>query len=84
MDLNLEMEGGVFEHRLSPDDVRAPLRYGDLSDGCVDSGVDDDDARDAHNLVGFVDLFYLWCVTHGRGETSMSRFELSATRLVAR
>lgn len=78
MNLNLEMEGGVFERRVVPDAVRT-FRHADSPD----SGTDDYDPRDAHNLVSFVDLFYLWCVTQGVRETSMLRFELSATRLVA-
>lgn len=83
MNLNLETDGGVFHRREAPDDALA-VRLSRLPDfldhGTADT--DEYDARDACNFVGFVELFYLWCCVHGAKETSMSRFELSATRLV--
>jgi hypothetical protein len=81
MDLNLEMEGGVFQRREAADSGLAVQHAG--LPAFLDGGTDDYEVRDAHNLVGFVELFYLWCFMHGAQETSMSRFELSATRLIA-
>ncbi|GJH32477.1 hypothetical protein CBA19CS91_06990 [Paraburkholderia hospita] len=86
MDLNLETEGGVFHRRGAPEEALAVrlLRLPDFPDRDAADTADADeyDVRDVCNFVGFVELFYLWCFIHSAKEASMSRFELSATRLV--
>jgi hypothetical protein len=44
---------------------------------------DDYDVGDEDNVAGFIELFYLWCVTYRDDRASLSGFGLSSTRLVA-
>ncbi|MBN3803272.1 hypothetical protein GXB81_09415 [Paraburkholderia sp. Ac-20336] len=80
MDWHLETGSGIGQQRKT-----RPAQNDGLA-GFHDDGTfpaDDDDVHDTHNIAGFIELFYLWRCMNGTHEASMSRFELSATRLVA-